>query len=44
MKHKIADDILTEINDLCTYGVINKEEFINFTIMFKLVGYTRDIN
>ena len=42
--HKIADDILTEINDLCTYGVINKEEFINFmSIMFKLIGYTRDI-
>ena len=41
---KMTDENLTELNDLLIYGVIDKEEFTNLmSIMFKLIGHTRDI-
>ena len=40
----ITDDILTELHDLHTYGVMIKEEYVNLmSVMFKMIGHTRDI-
>ena len=41
---KMTDEILTELNDLLIYGVIDKEEFTNLmSIMFKLIGHINTI-
>ena len=40
----ITNDILTELHDLQTYGVIDKTEFVHLmSVMFKMIGHTRDI-
>lgn len=41
---KITDDILTGLRDLYAYGVMSKHEFVYLmSVMFKMVGHTRDI-
>jgi len=41
---EMTNDILTELHDLHTYGVMIKEEYVNLmSVMFKMIGHTRDI-